>query len=768
MIARLITALGLVICMASGGGVAAAHDSPASPSSTRDTIDSVTDHDAESKDSGVATELEGTLEVLYEDREHGSLLHHSLLTRDGKRWSLHGVQHHDLLTGDRVRVRGMGFGRKLRLKTDDAEAETQVQTVSPLSQFQTKSTANVQVLQFAPLSSTFGLQKVAILMVNFTNDRSQPTTASSLKSLMAASDAFFREVSYDQTRLTADVHGWYTLPIANTGCPYSTIKTYADKAAVAAGVDLSGYNRRVYFFPYTSACSFSGIGTIGGSPSSAWINGAVDYGLFNHELGHNLGLYHSHSMSCAPAVLGSTCTTQEYGDNTDTMGYYGGHFNAFQKQRLGWLNYDDSPPITTVQESGRYTIDAYELPGTLPKALKIQRGPATAQAFFFVELRTNVGVDRFLPPNSVFVHLASDNNANSSYLLDMTPETGGGRDQYLAAGKSFTDPVSGITIRTVSVSGTSATIDVDMPGTAPSCTSSPASVTASPAQGPKVPPGTAVTYTVSVTNRDSAGCPPASFAFQATAPAGWQKVFAAPSVTISPGATVSTSLRVTSPDVPAGSYPIASTATKAATSTVSNAASVVYSVAPSTSGPGPASPGTFIDRFDRPDTPTLGNSWSQVTGGQSVQSEEARSPLTGALSLAVRPDLLGATQAVEMSFASTNNNTAPRFGVVLRYQDPKNYYLCYRQVGGSSVVRVAKIRNGVETVLKSIGVANPKLNTFSTLSCQASGTTVTLALDGVPKVSVSDGAFSSGYAGYAISSGKGAAHRADNFSASVQ
>ena len=187
--------------------------------------------------------------------------------------------------------------------------------------------------------------------------------------------------------------------------------------------------------------------------------------MIDHELGHNLGLYHSHSISCPPAVLGPTCTTLDYGDSIDTMGGSGGHYNAFQKQRLGWLGYGVSPPITSVQSSGTHTIAAYEAPGSVAKALKIQRGPASAQAFFFVELRTKTLLDSFLPSIGVFVHMASDNNSNSSYLLDMTPETQyAWYYEFLAVGKSFTDSVSGVTIETVSANSTSATIVVTMGG----------------------------------------------------------------------------------------------------------------------------------------------------------------------------------------------------------------------------------------------------------------------------------------------------------------
>lgn len=687
-------------------------------------------------------ELEGTLEILHEDREDGSgVYRHFLSTHDGKRLSLEGVQHPDLLTGDFVRATGVRSGQTLQLQTKTAEA--------------------LQVLQYAPLSNTFGPQKTVVLMVNFSNDQSQPFTISYVKDQMARSDVFVRENSYQQTSLSVDVFGWFTLPITNAGCPIGLIEAYADQAAVAVGINLSGYARHIYLFP-RNPCGFNGASTVGGVPSTAWLNGSMSIDNINHELGHGLGLYHSHSISCPPAVLGPNCTIQEYGDTTDTMGNSVGHFNAFQKQRLGWLDYDVSPPITMVQNSGTYTIDAYEFPGTTPKALKIQRG-TTAQAFF-VELRRNVGSDTRVTYAGVFVHLATDGIGNSSYLLDMTPETPAySGDEFLDVGQSFTDLVSGITIETLSVSDTSATILVDMGGTGPSCTRSAPKVAASPGKSNDVQPGTTVTYNVSVTNTDSAGCSASSFTLQATAPTGWQKSFGVPSLSAGPGATVSTTLKVTSPIVPPGSYTIVGAATNTAASTLSGSTSVIYAVAEPPTG----TPGTFTDRFDRPDSPALSNGWVAAAGSLLIQAGEARNQSNATLNLAVQPGLVGSTQTVATSFASTNNNINPRFGVVMRYQDPQNYYVCYRQVGGSSLVGIAKVRNGVQSVLKSVGVANPALNAFSTLSCQAGGSTLTLRLDGVTKVSTTDATFSTGSVGFAISSQKTGSHRADNFSATV-
>jgi len=699
-----------------------------------------------------AVELEGTLEILHEDREDGSSrYHHVLSTDEGNRLSLEGVTlDQDLLSGDRVRVRGNRSAKAIRLQPSSPEG-----------------LAGLEVMAAAPLSNTFGSQKTLVILVNFSNAPSQPYTVAQAQTGYAGVDAWFREVSYQQTSLAIDVVGWYTMSLTDAGCDYSLIQIKARQAATAAGVNLSTYVRQVYAFPFNASCQFAGMGSVGGAPSSVWINGSTTTGLLAHEFGHTLGLYHSNALNCHPTVVTSPCSTVEYGDGTDTMGGGTGHYNAFQKQRLGWLDYNLSPPITTVSSGGAYTIDAYEMTGTAPKALKIARG-TTGQSFF-VEFRRRAGWDANLYGIGVFIHLATDSQPNSSTLLDMTPGTSPlSDDAFLDVNKSFTDPVSGVTLTTLSVSSTSATIMVDMDPNTP-CTRSAPSVSASPAQSPGVQPGTAVTFTVSVTNTDSVGCPASSFALQATAPTtSWQKSFGTSTVTAIPGATASTTLRITSPVVPAGSYLIGAAATSTADATLSASTSMHYNVASDTPPPPPPAGSTFTDTFDRPDSPLLDNGWAVMTGSLMIQSGEGRNQAATTFSLAVQPGLVGATQVVEASFASTNNNSAPRFGVVVRYQNPQNYYICYRQVGGSSVLRIAKVQNGAETVLKSVGIGNPVLNAFSKLSCEVSGTTLTLRLDGVTKLWTSNSIFTTGSTGYTISTLKGNSHRAENFSATAQ
>ena len=104
---------------------------------------------------------------------------------------------------------------------------------------------------------------------------------------------------------------------------------------------------------------------------------------------------------------------------------------------------------------------------------------------------------------------------------------------------------------------------------------------------------------------------------------------------------------------------------------------------------------------------------------------------------AIVPTFNSPKQTVAASFATINGaNSGPRFGVMLRYQDAQNYYLVSRVCGWTSALQISKVVNGTETVLKSMSLPNPVSGTFFRLEGQANGTTLTLKLDGVQKLSV--------------------------------
>src|SRR5437867_7868457 len=105
-------------------------------------------------------------------------------------------------------------------------------------------------------------------------------------------------------------------------CDPETLGSLARQAAQSSGIVLSDYARYVYVFP-SIPCVWSGMATVGGTPSEAWINGNLDPHILAHEIGHNFGLAHAHSWYCPTSYVTDdpSCTWYEYGDFVDVMGY---------------------------------------------------------------------------------------------------------------------------------------------------------------------------------------------------------------------------------------------------------------------------------------------------------------------------------------------------------------------------------------------------------------------------------------------------------------
>ena len=194
-------------------------------------------------------------------------------------------------------------------------------------------------------------------------------------------------------------------------------------------------------------------------------------------------------------------------------------------------------------------------------------------------------------------------------------------------------------------------------------------------------------------------------------------------------------------------------------------------------------PSSFSDTFDRPDWPAPGNGWQEVQGDLGIKGNELRNAPLKDTHIAIQPALSGLNHAAAASFASVDNNTAPRVGVLLRFLDPKNYYLLYRQMGGSSLLRISRITNGIETILVSAGTPQPIVNTFFRISADATGNKLTLKLCAATDTSTgttctkiaqtltaTDSMLAGGSVGVLLGTGTGSTqqYRVDKFAAQVQ
>lgn len=492
-------------------------------------------------------QAQGTLEVLIEDSTSGSKMHYGLTTAAG-RLSLHFADQAptNLLTGSVITVSGVQVGGDLALAC--CNSNTSGGTVT---------TSNA-------LTNTFGVQNTLVILVNFQDNTSQPETPA------AVQDAVFNQTSnwdlensFNQTSLAGAVAGWFTIPVnvGTSSCDstfVTTVRADAKSAAQSAGINTSSYTHFIYVMPATP-CTWWGFATIGGA--DVWINGkyGVTTKVVSHEMGHNFGLNHSHTTDCGIAVVCGSGTLSEYGDWIDTMGAsQPGHFNAFQKERLGWLNSGLQPPISTVTTSGTYQLSPYEAQDSNPKALKILQS-AASNSYYYIEFRQPQGFDAFVANyadilGGLVLHLGSPSNANSSNLLDLTPTSPSSFSHpALVVGQTYNDSAAGITITPISVSSTGATVQVSL---GPSvCTSANPTVSVSPSQSAYVSSGTPVNFTVTVEDNDSTACAPATFSLSNALPPGWTGVWSTSALALSPGGSASATLTVTSPaGTPDGFY----------------------------------------------------------------------------------------------------------------------------------------------------------------------------------------------------------------------
>lgn len=373
-------------------------------------------------------------------------------------------------TGDRISVVGV--------RAYDGVIVNSLQVISPKEIQSAGSSSTVDSAMMAGIA-----KKVAVILINFTNNTSQPNTAADFRSAVFtnnnSANGYYKEVSRGKISLEGfnrpdgDIYGWYTIDYTNSPCNYYSWSEAARTMAQVDGFVKSNYTNIIYLFPRTSSCNWAGLGELGGDET--WINytSTMTYmqKVIMHEIGHNFNAHHASSYNCIDASsarvsISSNCTSSEYGDPFDVMGAatrspWPYHFSNYHKGEAGWL--DVSNVQETVTVSGDYILENPGQSSSGVQMLRIRRGGTND--YYYLEYRRPYGIfDAFNASdpavNGISIRLAPDYSFTQTKLIDMTPATIGFNDAALALNQTFYDSVRQIRITNLNMSTTSATVRI--------------------------------------------------------------------------------------------------------------------------------------------------------------------------------------------------------------------------------------------------------------------------------------------------------------------
>jgi uncharacterized protein (TIGR03437 family) len=345
--------------------------------------------------------------------------------------------------------------------------------------------------------STTGNQKTLAILATMPGSLEPTFTLDQVQDWMFGSslslDGYWRDASYGKTSASGAVVGWIDLSHTYTIDQTTQIQQDIFQRVAAQGVDLTQYSRFFLFVPqWQNQGMIAGLSTLGCTELSqagttfdasvAWVSETssatpvIWLSAVIHEAGHGLGLDHSVSLTCGAVPLGPAgddCPVFEYGDPYSEMGEgFLGHYAAPQKYALGWLSNAD---VSTAIISGTAHLLPLSAQGSGTKALRIPRTIGGSD-WLWLEARGPVGVyetsslqTRGEDAGGAVIHFQPEEPAGPVADLTRTqlvamphvaPIPGGpvppGAD--LAAGSSWTDVFSGLTVSVAQ--GASSALDV--------------------------------------------------------------------------------------------------------------------------------------------------------------------------------------------------------------------------------------------------------------------------------------------------------------------
>ncbi len=323
-----------------------------------------------------------------------------------------------------------------------------------------------------PGSFTTGLRKFLYIRATFPDHRIDPQSEAECHDSLRQMADYISQTSYGRCYFTYAVpplivlpypESWYVQRDTDVGGADSLIYNHARQIARTMGFDYLSYDLDCARWN-GSVGAYGGSASVGGRGMRLKTNSV---GTFIHELGHNLGVWHSNFWRSTPPSQIGPGNNLEYGNIFDVMGGSGsnGQFTAHFKNILSWL-----PDEThwRVNRSGLYRIHRFDYASADPGyryALRVQKD---AEREYWAEFR------QLITANTGFMNglmMTWDgwgqggiggsggspyNGSNrGAQLLDMTPGSFGNgitdtrNDSALWVGRTFSDDDANIHITPV-------------------------------------------------------------------------------------------------------------------------------------------------------------------------------------------------------------------------------------------------------------------------------------------------------------------------------
>jgi uncharacterized delta-60 repeat protein/M6 family metalloprotease-like protein len=318
-----------------------------------------------------------------------------------------------------------------------------------------------------PTAWTVGSKNVLVIRVDFADLPGSPARGSTIYTQAFVQNLtdtqvapYYLQSSYGQTSITTTVTSQvYRMP--QTAVSYATgnanTQLHTDaRTAASTSYNVDSFDRVVVLFSNLGSISgsqitYGGLAQVGGR--NVWVNGAYDFRIMAHELGHTYGLRHANLWQVGDGnPVSASGTSTEYGDDYDTMGANFANsrstdFNPWFKNLLGWAA--DSQ-VQNVTASGTYRLNRFDnSTGTGTLALKFTRDSTRN---YWIGVRRNFTSNTFLS-HGAYVMWGFNSNQQSN-LLDLNTPGSSVVDSALAVGATLVDPVGNLSIRTVSEGGT--------------------------------------------------------------------------------------------------------------------------------------------------------------------------------------------------------------------------------------------------------------------------------------------------------------------------